>query len=104
VDLKMPPDRLMVKLLFYVILARRRDRQAMEEFIELAGLPFFAEGLSLCVDGFEPDFLAYHKESIRDEILRRARRKMDMSAEMAISIRKKHTYEDIYLVARSYLS
>lgn len=103
VDHKMPPDRLLVKLLFFVIHARREGKQALADFLDDVGEPHFAEGMSLCVDGFEADFLLYHLESIRDEILRRARRKMEMSEELAISIRKKHTYEDVYLVARSYL-
>lgn len=103
VDHKMEPDRLLVKLMFFVIHARHKGKAELEPFLEFVGSHYFTEGLSLCVDGFEADFLAYHLESIRDEILRNTRRKMDMSIEMALSIRKKHAYDDIWRVAQSYM-
>lgn len=103
VDHKMAPDRLVVKLLFYVIHARHEGKQELESFLEEARSHYFAEGLELCIDGFEADFLAYHLESIRDETLRIIRRKMEMSLEMALSIRKKMTYDEVYTVAKSYM-
>lgn len=103
IDHKMEPDRLLVKLLFYVIHARKVGKQELEQYLGEVKSPYFAEGLSLCIDGFEADFLAYHLESIRDETLRVIQRKMEMSLEMALSIRKKFTYEDVFKVAKSYM-
>ncbi|MBU1248478.1 MAG: hypothetical protein KKB70_07260 [Proteobacteria bacterium] len=103
VDHKMTPDRLLVKLMFYVIHARHKGKTELAPFLKFAGSPYFTEGLALCIDGFEADFLAYHLESIRDETLRLIRLKMDMSLEMALSIRKKYSYDDIWRVARSFM-
>ncbi len=104
VDHKMEHDRLLVKLLFFVIHARHKGKQELEPYLKFAGSPYFTEGMTLCIDGFEADFLAYHLESIRDETLRLVRRKTDMSIEMALGIRKKYTYDNIYKIARSYIS
>lgn len=96
-------DRLLVKLLFYVIHARREGKQSLQPFVQFIRSPYFAEGLSLAVDGFDADFLANHMDRLRNEALDDARRKMRMSVEMAVGIRNKLSYEDLYRVARAFL-
>ncbi len=103
VDHKMPFDRLVVKLLFYVIYARR-DKRRLEKLLPYTHSRYFTEGLSLAIDNFEPDFLAYHFEGIRDQTIMETRRKMDMSLEMAMGIRNKMDYDDVFRIAKAYMS
>lgn len=102
VDHKMPFDRLVVKLLFYVMYARP-DKQRLEGLLRYTKSRYFTEGLSLAMDNFEADFLAHHLEGIRDQTIVETRRKMDMSLEMAVGIRDKLPYDDIFKIARAYM-
>ncbi len=104
VDHKLKADRLLVKLLFFVMYARREGRRNLERFIPYLGSRFFSEGISLAIDNFEADFLANHLESIRDRVMTETGRKMDMALEMALAIRNKTAYDDIFRIARTYLS
>lgn len=104
VDHKLKADRLLVKLLFFVMYARREGRRNLERFIPHLGSRFFSEGISLAIDNFEADFLANHLESIRDRVITETGRKMDMALEMALAIRNKTAYDDIFRIARTYLS
>lgn len=103
VDHKLTADRLLVKLLFFVMYARREGRENLERFIPHMGSRFFSEGVSLAIDNFESDFLAYHLEGIRDRVIVETGRKMDMALEMAIGIRDKLAYDDVFRIARAYM-
>lgn len=103
VDHKMSLDRLLVKLLFYAVYARHQSIKSLNRFLPHVTSPYFAEGLSLAVDSFEPDFLTHHLASIRDETIYETKQKMDMSMEMCLAIRNKQPYEDIHAIARSYM-
>jgi len=103
VDHKLMADRLLVKLLFFVMFARRESKQNLERFIPHLGSRFFSEGVSLAIDNFEADFLAHHLEGIRDNTLIETKRKMDMALEMALAIRDKHSYDDVFRIARTYM-
>lgn len=104
VDHKVKADRLLVKLLFFVMYARRESKQGLERFLPHLGSRFFSEGVSLAIDGFEADFLAYHLKSMRDNAVTQTGRKMDMSLEMAVAIRDTFDYDDIFRIARAYMS
>jgi hypothetical protein len=104
VDHKLKADRLLVKLLFFVMYARREGRQNLDRFIPHLGSRFFSEGVSLAIDNFEADFLANHLENIRDRVMVETGRKMDMALEMALAIRSKTAYDDIFRIARTYMS
>ena len=103
VDHKLLADRLLVKLLFFVMYARREGRQNLEKFIPYMGSRFFSEGVSLAIDNFEADFLTYHMEGIRDRVIVETGRKMDMALEMSIAIKNKLAYDDIFRIARAYM-
>jgi hypothetical protein len=103
VDHKLKADRLLVKLLFFVMFARREGKQNLERFLPNMGSRFFSEGVSLAIDNFEADFLAYHLEGIRDRTVIETGRKMDMALEMALAIRNKLAYDDIFRIARTYI-
>lgn len=96
-------DRLVVKLLFYVIHARREGKQSLAPFIQFIRSPYFAEGLSLAVDGFDADFLANHLDRVRNEALADARRKMRLSQDMVLGIRDKLAYADLLRMAQAYM-
>ncbi|MEZ7198791.1 hypothetical protein [Pseudodesulfovibrio karagichevae] len=104
VDHKLKADRLLVKLLFFVMYARREGRQNLDRFIPYLGSRFFSEGVSLAIDNFEADFLANHLENIRDRVMVETGRKMDMALEMALAIRTKTAYDNIFRIARTYMS
>jgi hypothetical protein len=103
VDHKQKDDRLVVKLLFYAIMARRSGRQSLHEHIPHLKSGFFAEGLSLCADGFDADFLGTQLASIRDAALAATRRKMNMSTQMCLAIREGLVYDEVFKVARSFM-
>jgi hypothetical protein len=66
-------------------------------------LPLFAEGLGLAVDGFESTFLSEYMGGVAGRLVANTRRKMEMSMEMALGIRARYAYADIYRIARSYM-
>ena len=103
VDHKMRLDQLLVKLLFYAIYARHESIKSLARFLPHVTSPYFAEGLSLAVDSFEPDFLTHHLASIRDETIYETKQKMDLAMEMCLAIKNKQPYEDIHAIARSYM-
>ncbi|MDQ7835200.1 MAG: hypothetical protein RDU24_07435 [Humidesulfovibrio sp.] len=103
VDHKLKDDRLVVKLLFYAISTRRSGKQALNDFLPHLRAGFFAEGLSLCADGFEAEFVSQHLASIRDAALLATRRKMDMATQLCLAIKAGLSYDDVFRVARAYM-
>ncbi|QGY38773.1 hypothetical protein GM415_01010 [Pseudodesulfovibrio cashew] len=103
VDHKVQADRLLVKLLFFVMFARRESKQNLDRFLPYLGSRFFSEGVSLAIDNFEADFLAHHLMSMRDNVITETGRKMDMALEMALAIRDKLPYDDVFRIARAYM-
>lgn len=102
-DHKQKDDRLAVKLLFYALAGRRNGKQSLHEYLPHLGPTPFAEGLSLCADGFEAEFVSRHMAALRDAALASARRKMRMAAEMCLGIRAGLSYEDVFRVARAFM-
>lgn len=103
VDHKLKDDRLVVKLLFYAISTRRSGKQALNGYMPHLRAGFFAEGLSLCADGFEAEFVARHLAAMRDTALLATRRKMDMAAQMCLAIKAGLPYDDVFRVAKAYM-
>ncbi len=104
VDHRVNYDQLIVALLFFVGWARREGKLACQPFLTHVRSSFFVDGLSLVIDGFDAPFvrkrLRVHREAILDE----ARLKMEMSVDMASAIRGRESYEDVFRVAKAYLS
>ena len=103
VDHTQPPDRLIVKLLFYCLQARRRGKEELHEYLPHRHSPLFGAGLALVADGFDAAFLMDFLSRRQAETLLQARRKMAMSVEMAMAIRKELGYEDVFLIGRSFM-
>jgi hypothetical protein len=102
VDHSAGADKLVVKLLFLASLARRESRGALAPYAARASA-FFRQGLSLLADGFEEDFVRCHAERASAELLAAARAKIELSVQMVLGIRRKLAYEDLYLVAKSFM-
>ncbi|WP_035104513.1 hypothetical protein [Desulfohalovibrio reitneri] len=98
-----PPDRQVIKLLFFILFARRRGVTALRSLLPHVGSNYFAEGIKLVADGFDPRLI--------DDLLRRnasaslaeASAKLRLSEEMFLAIRAKEPYSRLYLLAKSYL-
>ena len=103
VDHRVKYDQLIVALLFFASWARREGKLACQPFLTHVRSSFFADGLSLVIDGFDAPFvrkrLRVHRETILDE----TRLKMEMSVDMASAIRGRESYEDVFRVAKAYL-
>lgn len=103
VDHKLKPEQLVVKLLAYLILARREGRDALVPLLAASSSIYFVECLALVLDNLEASFVRSHAHHLARAILADTRRKMDMAAELCLSIRAKHSYEYLFSIAKAYL-
>jgi len=104
VDHKLKPEQLIVVLLFYVSWARKGGKMTCQPFLEFIRSEFFNDGLALVIDGFDGPFVRKRLRVHRDAILAEARLKMEMSADMSRAIRDKFSYEDVFRVAKAYMT
>jgi hypothetical protein len=104
VDHKLKPEQLIVALLFYVAWARKEGKMALQPFLEFVRCEFFRDGLALVIDGFDAPFVRKRLRVHRDAILASARLKMEMSAEMSCGIRDRYEYEDVFRIAKAFMS
>ncbi|QLA18711.1 hypothetical protein [Desulfolutivibrio sulfoxidireducens] len=97
------PEHLILRLLHYVLTARREGKAAVLPLLKNARSLFFTENWSLLSDGFDPHFMEKRLCAQKRHLLASARHKMRMATEMALGIRNKYAYEDIFRIARSYM-
>jgi hypothetical protein len=97
-------EHLILRLLHYVLTARRDGKAAAVPMLAHARSLYFTENWSLLADGFDPSFLERRLAAQRAQILASTRHKMRMSTEMALGIRNKFAYDDIFRIARSFLA
>ncbi len=90
-------------LLFYVLLARRHSKMSARPMLKDMSSRYFADGMMLCIDGFDEAFirrwLKDHKRVLLDDL----RRKMELSVLMALAVRNRKDYDDAYRIARAFL-
>ncbi|EPR40253.1 hypothetical protein dsx2_3380 [Desulfovibrio sp. X2] len=103
VTTRQSPDRLMVKLLFYLMHGRKNGLESLREFLPHCGSRAFREGLTQLLDGFEAGFVLETAERSHTALLVEAKRKMAMSLEMFLGIRGRLTYDQLYTLAKSYI-
>ncbi|WP_461210714.1 hypothetical protein [Desulfocurvus sp. DL9XJH121] len=103
VEPSLSPEQLLVKLLFYVLWARREGKAGLEPFAENGRCRFFNQGLGMVVDGFERSFVRGCLDIAEAEILDTASRKMALSVDMVLALRAKLSYEDMFRAVRAYL-
>lgn len=58
----------------------------------------------MAADGFEPEFISRHLVTLRDQALSAARRKMRMATEMCLALKSGLPYDDMFRVARSFMT
>lgn len=101
---RLKDEQLMVMLLFYVNWSRREGKIGCEPFLEFIGSEFFADGLAMVVDGFDTPFVRKRLRVHRDSILRSTAMKMEMSLEMCLGIRNRYSYDDLFRVAKAFMT
>jgi hypothetical protein len=97
-------EHLIPRLLHYVLTARRDGKAAAVPMLAHARSLYFTENWSLLADGFDPPFLERRLSAQRGQILAATRHKMRMATELALGIRNKYAYEDIFRIARSFMA
>jgi hypothetical protein len=102
-DHTLKDDRLMVKLLFFAIVARREGKPSLAPFLKHSRFPYCSEGLSLVADGFDMAFIDAHLRGMRDRALSDLRRKLCMACELSLAVRARLPYEDVFRIARAWL-
>ncbi len=103
VDHALPPETLIVRLLFCLVTVRREGRETCRRLMEATRSLFFAEGLGLVADGFDEAFLRRRLTLHRRAILADAGRKYGMAEELCLGLRARYAYEDLWRLARAYL-
>lgn len=102
-DHKLQPDRLLVKLLFHIILSRKEGKQQLEQIVTYIKTPFYANGITQVIDGFDHRVLKSNLAVQSEQLLDYAQTKMTMASEMCLGIRKKQSYDDIFRIARAFM-
>ncbi|TIH19353.1 hypothetical protein D0S45_04015 [Marinifilum sp. JC120] len=102
-DHKLQPDRMLVKMLFHIILSRKEGKQQLEQLVPHIKTPFYANGITQVIDGFDHRILKSNLKVQSDQILRYSENKMAMAAEMCLGIRAKLNYDDIFRIARAFM-
>ncbi len=101
--LHMKPEAMLIVLLVYCMLVRRKGPGCIDAFLPCITFNSFTEGITLIKDGFDKDFIKYRLNLQKREILEETERKMDMSTELALALTRQISYDDMYLIARSYM-
>jgi hypothetical protein len=97
-------EHLILRLLHYALTARRDGKAAAVPLLKHARSLYFTENWTLLSDGFDPPFLERRLASQRAQLLAATRCKMRMATEMALGIRNKFSYEDVFRIARSFMA
>lgn len=100
---KTQDDKLLVTLLFYVMLARHEGKMACQPWLPYISLRYFRDGLAMVADGFDAPFVRKWLKEHQLVLLEAAEHKMKMSLELALAIARKEDYEDIFVLAQSYM-
>ncbi len=97
-------EELLVKLMFYVLWARREGPASLEAFGQNGRCRFFVQALAMTSDGHDRSFVKSCLEVAAAEALTDAGQKMDLALDMALALRAKTSYEDLFRVAQAYLT
>ena len=90
-------------MLFHIILSRKEGKQQLEQLVPHIKTPFYTNGITQVIDGFDHRILKSNLKIQADQILAYSKTKMDMAAEMCLGIRAKQTYDDIFRIARAFM-
>jgi len=97
------PEELILKLLFFVLWARRQGKTGLQTFLPGISFPFLGDGLRLCIDGLEEPFIRRRLDAQARELILDATHKMRMGLELSMALKNKRPYEEVLGLARSFL-
>lgn len=100
---RLSDDRLVTVLIFYNLLVRHIDKMACQNYIPHIQSRFFRDGLALIIDGFEEPFVRRWLRVHKAATLHCLTQNMNMSLELCLALRERCEYEEMELVARSFL-
>jgi hypothetical protein len=103
IDHRLKIESLIINLIIYNMLARRKNHQELAKYLPYIRSFYFAEGLSLIIDGFDYDFIKYRLNLQKKEILEHSETKMDLSADLCVGIKSNLAYAELQTIAKSYL-
>jgi len=103
VSTKLTREELVVKLMFYVLWARREGKAAIEVFGQNGRCRYFNQGLVMTADGHDRSFIKTCLDTAAEEILDDAGQKMGLTLDMALALRSKTSYEDMFRIAQAYI-
>ncbi len=102
IDHRLRLERLIINLIVYNMLERRAGRQALTEYMEYLRSFYYAEGLSLLLDGFDYDFIKHRLNLQKNEIIELTGTKMNLSINLCAAVHEGHSYADMQKMAASY--
>ena len=97
------PEELILKLLFFVLWARRQGKTGLQAFLPGITFPYLADALRLCIDGLDEPFIRRRLNAQAHELMLDAMQKMRMGLELALALKNKRPYEEVLGLARSFL-
>jgi len=103
VGYRVPDDKLIVALLFYVFYARHEGKDACQNLLPLISSAFFRDALSMVIDGFDVPFVRKWLKKHKEALLKDMQFKCSMSTELCIAIASRIDYDDMHSIARAYL-
>jgi len=102
IDHRLRLERLIINLIVYNMLERRKGRQALLTYMDYLRSFYFAEGLSLIIDGFDYDFIKHRLNLQKNEIIELTATKMNLSINLSTAIHQERSYADMQKMAASY--
>ena len=103
VGYKVPDDKLIVALLFYIFYARHQGKDVCQNLLPLISSSYFRDSLSMVIDGFDVPFVRKWLKKHKDALLTDMKHKCELSTEMCLGIGARVDYEDLHTMARAYL-
>ncbi|MFP4168210.1 MAG: hypothetical protein ACLFSY_05095 [Desulfonatronovibrionaceae bacterium] len=102
VDHRLRLERLIINLIVYNMLERRKGTQALSDYMGYLRSFYYAEGLSLLIDGFEYDFIKHRLNLQKNEIVELTATKMNLSLNLCAALHSGRSYADMQKMAASY--
>ncbi|OBQ50291.1 hypothetical protein [Halodesulfovibrio spirochaetisodalis] len=103
VGYRIPEEKLIVALLFYVFYARHQGKDACQRLLPLISSAYFRDALSMVVDGFDVPFVRKWLKKHKEALLKDMEYKCAMSTELCVGIANRLDYDDLHTMARAYL-
>jgi hypothetical protein len=97
-------QHLLIKFLALNIVAKKSGMDALEAPAQSMGCSLCSEGILMAVDGYDSAFVGEYLDNRAEAILTGVDRKIEAGVETAAAVRTKAAYEEVFIIAKSYLS